>query len=103
LDVKEKTGNLINGQDKEVGSGGGYAAVRPNPKVAPHTQLLEEGHKIVVVRKPSKSEMIAGAKDTRKVVGFVNGKHFYQKAIIQSTPQLVAEAEKLANEIAEVF
>lgn len=98
-----RTGNLLNGQDKVVGSGGGYAVVRPNPKVAPHTHLLDEGHKIVVGRNPSKWEKRAGAKDTRKVVGFVNGKHFYKKAILQSAPQLIAETEKLANEVTEVF
>jgi hypothetical protein len=91
-ETKHKTGNLERGQKKVVGSGGGYAAVTPDYSIAPHTHLIENGHKLV--------KKINGSK---KIVGFVNGKHMYQKAIAQSESQLINAAEKFAEEIVEAF
>lgn len=45
--TKEVTGRLIEGVTLAVGSGGGYAAVRNDAKIAPHAHLVENGHKLV--------------------------------------------------------
>lgn len=41
------SGTLMDGVDMVVGEGGGYAAVKANYKIAPHTHLVENGHRIV--------------------------------------------------------
>jgi hypothetical protein len=92
-DVKEDSGNLKKGQKKVIGSGGGYAAVRPDYRIAPHTHLIESGHK--VMRKDKNGNL--------KQIGFVNGKHMYERALVQSEPGIIKEAEALASKVVEVF
>ncbi|GEM_PF-807436 len=46
-DVKENTGKLLRGVTMVVGSGGGYVAIRANHSIAPHSHLIENGHRIV--------------------------------------------------------
>jgi hypothetical protein len=89
-ETKKFTGNLRKGQTKAVGSGGGYAAVRPNYSIAPHTHLVESGHK----------EYDFHGNPTG---GYVNGKHMYQKALVQSESELIKAAEKFADEIVGAF
>lgn len=87
--VGEKTGNLKKGVTSAIGSGGGYAAIRPNNKIAPHTHLIENGHKV-----------IRGG----KIVGWVPGKHMYRNALNQLSGELLQDAEKMINELAgDVF
>lgn len=87
-DTKPLTGNLKRGQVKAVGSRGGYAAVRPDYGIAPHTHLIENGHKIV---------------KGGKVVGFANGKHMYKKALNASQRQIEVAVEKFANDVTKGF
>lgn len=86
--VKDKSGNLKNGVTKAVGSGGGYAAVRPNRKVAPHTHLIENGHKVV---------------RNGKVVGWVEGKHMYRNALNELANELERDAEKMLDDLVGDF
>lgn len=80
----EQTGNLLNGCELVYGSGGGYAAVKPNQSVAPHTHLLENGHKIV-----------RGG----QVVGWAEGKHMYRNALNDLANELEQDAERMINDL----
>lgn len=82
--VKENTGKLKEGVIKVVGSKGGYTAIRPNYKIAPHTDLIENGHKIV-----------RGG----KIIGWVNGKHMYRDALEQVGDEIINKAEKMIDDL----
>lgn len=87
--VGKKTGNLSEGVKKVVGSGGGYSAVRADFKKAPHTHLIENGHKII---------------RNGKVVGWVSGKHMYRNALNELANELEQDAEQMIDElVGEVF
>lgn len=87
--VGEKTGRLRRGVKKVVGSGGGYSAVRADFKIAPHTDLIENGHKII---------------RNVKVVGWVSGKHMYRNALNELANELEQDAEQTLDElVGEVF
>lgn len=82
--VDEKTGNLRKGVKKVVGSRGGYSAVRADFKIAPHTHLVENGHKIV---------------RNGKVVGWVSGKHMYRNALNELANELEQSAEQMIDKL----
>lgn len=87
--VDEKTGNLRKGVKKVVGSRGGYSAVRADFKIAPHTHLVENGHKIV---------------RNGKVVGWVSGKHMYRNALNELANELEQSAEQMIDKlVGDVF
>lgn len=87
--VDEKTGNLRKGVKKVVGSRGGYSAVRADFKIAPHTHLIENGHKIV---------------RNGKVVGWVSGKHMYRNALNELANELEQSAEqKIDKLVGDIF
>ncbi|MFR0780420.1 MAG: hypothetical protein ACLSH8_12530 [Zhenhengia sp.] len=87
--VDEKTGNLRKGVKKVVGSRGGYSAVRADFKIAPHTHLVENGHKIV---------------RNGKVVGWVSGKHMYRNALNELANELEQSAEqKIDKLVGDIF
>lgn len=82
--VKEGTGNLKAGVIKVLGSKGGYAAVKPNYEIAPHTHLIEDGHRV-----------IRGG----KIVGWANGKHMYRNALEQVSDEVEKMAESMIDEL----
>ena len=82
--IGENTGNLKKGIKKVVGSGGGYSAVRADFKIAPHTHLIENGHKIV---------------RNGKVVGWVSGKHMYRNALNELANELEQDSEQMIDEL----
>lgn len=87
--VGTKSGNLIDGVEKHVGSGGGYSAVRAKWGVAPHTHLIENGHKIV---------------RNGKVVGWVAGKHMYRNALNELVNELEQDAaEAIDALVGDIF
>lgn len=91
--VQEETGNLKSAVTKTVGSGGGYSAVKPDWKKAPHTHLIENGHKLV-----------RGKKRDAEVIGWVAGKHMYRNAIIALADELEQDAEKVIHDlVGEIF
>ncbi|HAR73070.1 MAG TPA: hypothetical protein DCR77_06640 [Flavobacteriaceae bacterium] len=105
-DVKEETGNLRNGVTIVIGSGGGYAAVKAEHKLAPHTHLVENGHRIVTGYNPSKSaKKYHGAVDTRKDTGdWVPGKHMYRNALNELVFELENDAQQtLYDLVGEMF
>lgn len=79
-----KTGNLINGVKKVTGSGGGYVAIKPDYKRAPHSFLLENGHRIV---------------KNGVVLGFVNGVHVYRDSATQSEGEILKMAQGIVDEM----
>lgn len=87
--VKEGTGNLKSGVEKAIGSGGGYAAVRADHNIAPHSHLIENGHKVV---------------RNGQIVGWVPGKHMYRNALNQLESELQQDAEQMVNTlVGEIF
>lgn len=88
------TGNLKQGVTKKKGSKGGYVAIKPDYNIAPHSHLLEEGHRLV---------RGGTLKKGGKIVGWVNGKHMYRNAINQTADQLIAKAEELMDKIGAEF
>lgn len=79
-----KTGNLISGVKKVTGSGGGYVAIKPDYKQAPHSYLLENGHRIV---------------KNGVVLGFVNGVHAYRDSATQSEGEILKMAQEIVDEV----
>ena len=88
MSVDEKTGNLKQGVTKHTGSGGGYSAVRPDWGIAPHTHLIENGHKII---------------RNGKVVGWAPGKHMYRNALNELADELERDAEKMIDDLVGGF
>lgn len=82
--VKSDTGNLRNGVEKHVGSKGGYSAVRANFKTAPHTHLIENGHKVV---------------NDGIVVGWAPGKHMYRNALNELADEFERDAENMIDKL----
>lgn len=88
LSTNRKTGNLITGQKKAVGSKGGYAVVKPDWEKAPHTHLLEDGHRLV---------------KNKDIIGWVAGRHFYQKAHIQASNKIKELANQMESKLGGVI
>ncbi|MCT4544439.1 MAG: hypothetical protein N4A63_12910 [Vallitalea sp.] len=82
--VKENSGKLKEGVTKAVGSKGGYVAIRPDYKIAPHTNLIENGHNVV-----------RGG----EIIGWANGKHMYRNALEQASDQIIDKAEKMIDDL----
>lgn len=82
--VKIGTGNLKSGVTKIIGSEGGYSAIKPDWKKAPHTHLVENGHRSMV-----------GKGESQRFVGWVPGKHMYRNAITELADELENDAEQL--------
>jgi hypothetical protein len=106
-DVNECTGALKQGVKKVIGSKGGYAAVRADTNIAPHTHLVENGHE-VVPRGKAKGKTLRT--DKKKVVsvkrGFsqdaaqwVNGKFMYRNALTKLEKTIYRDAESMAERL----
>lgn len=86
-------------QERYVGSGGGYAAVRPTNKTTGDnspgaiTRYNEDGHKI------RKSEHGKGYRPRIKTP-YVNGRHFYANAESEVESKAIKLAEDFVKEIA---
>lgn len=86
--VKSDSRNLIEGVTKVIGTEGGYSAIKPNWKRAPHTFLIENGHKLTV-----------GKGETQRVIGWVPGVHMYRNALSELADELEGDAEKALHEL----
>lgn len=99
--VNDASGKIRAWQEPHVGSGGGYAAVRPSDSSTGAnspgaiTNYLESGHKI---RKPS-----GNAKHYRPniKVPYVEGRHFYEASRSAMESKAIATAERFADRLAE--
>lgn len=83
-DTVPHKGNLRRGVVKVIGSGGGYAAVRPNASIAPHTHLVENGHNLV---------------RNGATIGWVNGRFMYRRALESSESELRQGAAEMAERL----
>lgn len=101
-ETNEGTGNLRKGVEKAIGSGGGYAAVRANRGIAPHTYIVENGH-AVKPRGRNKSGRGNGARRTTVRTAtrgeggseWVNGKFLYQNALTKLERELKQDAANM--------
>lgn len=104
LTTERHTGDLQRWQKAYVGSGGGYAAVRPeNTSTGTNspgavTNYVNSGHKI---RRAASS--MRGRRKRRIRVAYVDGRHFYQSAARDMEGALVSLAEKFARDIASII
>lgn len=96
-DVEEGKGNLKSGVILKIGSKGGYAAVRPDYSIAPHTHLVENGHDMVVGGKKGNGGKICEDR------AFVYGKHMYRNAINQVADKLENMTDEFMDELLESF
>ena len=104
--VVRRTGRLEGWQEKYVGTGGGYAAVRPIGKddgggTGPNsagaiTNYVNSGHR---TRPPS--DRTGARKRKRARREYVIGKYFYQVADTQAHQTAVDAANRYAERIAE--
>lgn len=100
--LDDSNGKIREWQEKKVGSGGGYAAVRPVKDEAGQnspgaiTQYLEGGHEI---RTPN------GGKDYRPRINvpYVEGHFFYEAAATEAERVALEEAERFADELANIL
>lgn len=99
--IQDNRGKIRGWQKSYVGSGGGYAAVRPtNERTGPNspgaiTNYLESGHKI---RPPSGR----GKRYRPKInVSYVEGRHFYQNAAKSIEAKAIRLAERFAEDLAK--
>lgn len=99
--LDDSNGKIQNWQTEHVGSGGGYAAVRPTDKTTGDnspgaiTNYLESGHSI---RPPSGT---ARRYKPKIKVPYVDGRHFYQNARRNVTANAIYIAEKFADDLAK--
>ena len=97
--INDSSGRVRRWQVAHVGSGGGYAAVRPEKgqtgadSPGAITNYLEGGHRIASPR---------GGKNYRPPlrVSYVSGYHFYAAAAMRAESIAIGEAEAWADEIA---
>jgi len=101
--LDDSRGKIKNWQEHFVGSLGGYAAIRAVRGLGPSgyndspgaiTNYLENGHRI---RPPGQG------KRSRVTHSYVNGYHFYEAARETADAIAYAEAEKYADEIADML
>lgn len=99
--LNDSHGHIRQWQESVVGSGGGYAAVRPVSGITgPNspgaiTNYLEEGHKI---RKPSGKNPKYRPRIRKP---YVDGYHFYKSARNTVESKVITEAEKFVKEVTE--
>lgn len=100
--VNDSHGRVRGWQEKYVGSGGGYAAVRPTDsstgKNSPGaiTNYLEGGHKIRPASGTAKRK-----RKPRIRVAYVDGRHFYASAATRVEAKALQIAEAFADSLAE--
>ena len=99
--TEEKTGNLRKACYKEIGSEGGYAAVRNNHRVAPHGYIVENGHRLIkgAKKKIGKYGREVNIKGTGRVIGWVNGKYMYRNAMNELEAELDKDVETMLERI----
>lgn len=98
--VRDTNGKVRSWQEKHVGSGGGYAAVRAtsaatgNNSPGAITNYLESGH---AIRRPS------GGKNYRPRIKtpYVSGRHFYQKSVQDVESAAIAQTENFVSNLAK--
>lgn len=99
--INDSIGKVKGWQESHVGSGGGYAAVRPEKgKTGPNspgaiTNYLESGHRI---RGPSGKSKYYRPRIKKP---YVDGYHFYQSASVAVESKAIAEAKKFVEEMAK--
>jgi hypothetical protein len=99
--INDSSGKVRGWQQEHVGSGGGYAAIRPtNSSTGGNspgaiTNYLESGHKI---RTPSGKARYYKPKIK---TSFVEGRHFYQNAAKSVEAKAIRLAERFAEDLAK--
>ncbi|MEG0899568.1 MAG: hypothetical protein RSD67_05940 [Oscillospiraceae bacterium] len=98
-DTDEVTGNLKRAVTKIIGSKGGYAAIKPNWGIAPHTHLVENGHE--VIRQEKYKNVTAKKKKYNKEPkqSWVEGKHMYRNALNEFAEHAIPECEEMMKEL----
>ena len=99
-DTEARTGHLREACYKQIGSGGGYAAVRNDSRKAPHAHLVENGHRLIkgAKTKEGKHGQQVNIKGSGKVIGWVNGKHMYRNAMNELAEELEQDAKRTAED-----
>ena len=99
-DTEARTGHLREACYKQIGSGGGYAAVRNDSRKAPHGHLVENGHRLIkgAKTKEGKHGQQVNIKGSGKVIGWVNGKHMYRNAMNELAEELEQDAKRTAED-----
>lgn len=103
ISLRDGSGKIRRWQGKYVGSGGGYAAVRAvdtsvgDESPGAITNYLENGHRI---RRPGGNNKYYRPRIKKP---YVDGFHFYAKASKAIESDIIALAEKFANELVDTL
>lgn len=98
--INDSHGTIAGWQRQLVGSGGGYAAIRPVAGISGPdspgaiTNYLESGHK---TRPPGGNNP---RYRPRIKLAYVSGRHFYLKTVASVEPILISTAEAYADKLA---
>ena len=93
--VGEKTGKLKDSVIKVQKDG--YVAVKPSFSTAPHTHLVENGHRNISRGPHNKGEMV------KKGARFIEGKHMYKNAYNDSLDEVERKTEEIKRQIVSAF
>lgn len=102
--LNDSHGTIRGWQERNVGSGGGYAAVRAMKGMTGAnspgaiTNYLENGHKIRTPTGRAKRQ-----RQSRARVAYVDGRHFYQNAYRQAESRMLQLAEDFIDHIADTL
>lgn len=102
-DLKQGTGRLRAACEKQIGSGGGYAAIRNNYQKAPHAHLVENGHRLMkgAKKKKDKNGNDINIKGSGQEIGWVQGRFMYHNAANALADELERDAERLLERTLE--
>lgn len=104
VSIHDSHGTVAGWQQSFVGSKGGYVAVRPAGGISGDhspgaiTNYLNNGHKI---RRPK--TLTGKYYRSRVKLPYVDGRHFYQSAAVQSEAAAIREAEAFADELVQML
>ncbi|HOR12288.1 MAG TPA: hypothetical protein PKX46_00070 [Clostridia bacterium] len=102
--LNDSHGKIQSWQERYVGTGGGYAVVRPlKGETGPNspgaiTNYLESGHKIRSATTSAKRR-----RRSRARMAYVDGRHFYSQSAKDVEAPAIAAAQKLVDRMAKIL
>lgn len=102
----KSSGRLASWQQEHIGSGGGYAAIRPVSGISGAnspgaiTNYVENGHKVASGPRANRKSTTRKYRSRLKT-GVVKGRHFYQNVRSRAMKIAMEEMDRFMNELTE--